>query len=409
MKPALSAVLLRSQDDLRLVGLAAHGSQQAFAVLSQRYRNELLAHARRLVAADRAEDVVQQGLLSAWAALRRGADVHDARAWLHQIVRHEAFRVLHTVPEHAELVDSLPGSAGAGEEAELRLDARDALAALAALPEQQRRALQLTALDGRSGREAAATLGLREGALRQLVHRARATVRAGVGVLVPVPLVNWAATVADSPATAVPAGAGIAVAVGKLCTALAVTAVVVGGGVKVLSGAHSDRDAALAHGGQPGAARVVLRRSLAHSPSLTASAGHRIGEPAATTRATPTALVLPRSPAHPAVMDSLAVHSPPEGEKEAVPVVDDSVAAPPIVSADNGPTANDRNASTGDTASTDGSASGDSAPPVGAPSASIPVTVSSNSGDSSQGDASGSSQGDGGAAPQPSASASSDQ
>ena len=42
----------------------------------------------------RAEDVVQQALLAAWAALRRGDDVRDLRPWLHRIVHNTALNAL---------------------------------------------------------------------------------------------------------------------------------------------------------------------------------------------------------------------------------------------------------------------------------------------------------------------------
>jgi hypothetical protein len=67
----LSGVVLRSQSDERLVALARAGHDQAFVAIAQRYRRELIAHARRLVPADRSEDIVQQAMLNAWSALRR--------------------------------------------------------------------------------------------------------------------------------------------------------------------------------------------------------------------------------------------------------------------------------------------------------------------------------------------------
>ena len=73
MRPLLSRVVLRSQSDERLVTLAREGHDQAFVALAERYRRELLAHARSIVAGDRGEDAVQQAMLSAWSALRGGA------------------------------------------------------------------------------------------------------------------------------------------------------------------------------------------------------------------------------------------------------------------------------------------------------------------------------------------------
>ena len=92
MSPRLSDLLLRSQSDERLVGLARAGHDRAFATIVERYRPELLAMARRLVSDGRAEDVLQQALLSAFAALRAGAEVRHVRGWLYQIVRNAAVK-----------------------------------------------------------------------------------------------------------------------------------------------------------------------------------------------------------------------------------------------------------------------------------------------------------------------------
>jgi hypothetical protein len=50
-----------------------------------------------------------------------------------------------------------------------------------------------TALEGRSHDEVADALGLTHGAVRGLIYRARATLRAAAAALTPSPLVHWAA------------------------------------------------------------------------------------------------------------------------------------------------------------------------------------------------------------------------
>src|SRR4051812_11524803 len=61
--------LLRLQTDERLVALAQSGHDQAFAAIVERYRDELLRYADRLVGSSRAEDVLQQALLNAHLAM----------------------------------------------------------------------------------------------------------------------------------------------------------------------------------------------------------------------------------------------------------------------------------------------------------------------------------------------------
>ena len=62
--------------------------------LVRRHRAALLGHALRLLPDVSAEDALQQGLLQAWTALQRGAEVHVPRAWLHRVVHNAAVDVL---------------------------------------------------------------------------------------------------------------------------------------------------------------------------------------------------------------------------------------------------------------------------------------------------------------------------
>jgi hypothetical protein len=72
------------------------------------------------------------------------------------------------------------------------LDAREALAQLAALPALQREVMLGSALEGRSHEELAADLGLSGGSVRGLIYRARSTLRAAAAALIPSPVVDWA-------------------------------------------------------------------------------------------------------------------------------------------------------------------------------------------------------------------------
>ncbi len=185
------AVLLRTQSDERLVALARAGHERAFEVIVQRYRGLLLRSARRYLSDARAEDAVQQAFLAAWSALQRGDEVRDLRPWLYRIVHNTALNALRASGyDDAELPDGLAVSV---DEVERREDARDALSGLAALPVRQREALLRVAVEGRPQGEVARELGVSEGAVRQLVHRARLTLRAAATAVVPLPLASWAA------------------------------------------------------------------------------------------------------------------------------------------------------------------------------------------------------------------------
>lgn len=225
LRPLLSGVLLRSQTDERLAALAGAGNQPAFNVIYERYRRELSAHARQIVRPDRADDVVQHAMLAVWDALLAGTEISDLRAWLHRVTHNAA---LDTISRRGYDDADIPGSSIAAsrtdELAEGRLGAASALAALAALPESQRRALTLTALEGRSGHDAAVEMGISESAMRQLVYRARSSVRSAVTAITPVPLIDWLVSAGAAPAT--PAAISLGAAGGAAATLTKVLAVV---------------------------------------------------------------------------------------------------------------------------------------------------------------------------------------
>ena len=65
---------------------------------------------------------------------------------------------------------------------------RQTLAGLAALPRAPARGAAAIAVEGRSQDEVAEELGLSQGAVRQLVHRARTQLRAAATAITPFPL-----------------------------------------------------------------------------------------------------------------------------------------------------------------------------------------------------------------------------
>ena len=190
-------VLLRTQSDARLVALARAGHDRAFEAIVERYRRPLLRACRRILPEARAEDALQLALMAAWTALRRGDEVSDLRPWLYKVVRNTALNQLRVAGyDFDELVDTLAAADDPGDEIERRALVRQTLAAVAALPERQRDALLRTAIEGRGQDEVARDLGLTDTALRQLVHRARVSVRAGATAVVPLPLAAWLAAAA---------------------------------------------------------------------------------------------------------------------------------------------------------------------------------------------------------------------
>jgi RNA polymerase sigma factor (sigma-70 family) len=217
--PLLSTAILRTQSDRRLVALAQAGHEVAFTAIVERYRSQLRRYCARLVPESRADDALQQAFLLAWRALQEGRPVRELRPWLYAIVHNAAVSQLRSgVFDYVELLDTLEGAHGTDADVERRSVMRQTLAAVAALPERQRDALLAVALQGRPQAEVAVAMGLTDNGLRQLLFRARTTVRGAATALTPIPALVWllrgaagAGAVAGG-ASAVPAGTALVVA-----------------------------------------------------------------------------------------------------------------------------------------------------------------------------------------------------
>ncbi len=227
--------LLKADTDEHLVRLVQSGDEAAFAAIVRRYEAELQSQARRLTSDGRGEDAVQQAFLNAFAALHNGADVQHLRGWLHQILRHAVIRG--RVPVDASLEDIAICGEPLEETVQRRATARAALTELRALPDRQRDALLRTAVLGHPRAQVARTMGLSEGAVRQLVHRARLRVRQAATAFVPFPLLRFFGVARSgvdcAPDAAIGAGTaasgglvlkvGALLASGALATGIAVT------------------------------------------------------------------------------------------------------------------------------------------------------------------------------------------
>ena len=176
------AAVLGTQSDDRLVDLVRDGNDPAFEAIVHRYRRPLLRYCRRYLSPARADDAVQQTFVSAVAAIRAGDARIDLRPWLYRIAHNASVNVLRQagaahdrIGEHLDGVETPPQALERGE----RL--RSVVAAVRELPDRQRDAIVLQALEGRSYEEIATELGVTGGAVRQLLNRARRTLRRDPG------------------------------------------------------------------------------------------------------------------------------------------------------------------------------------------------------------------------------------
>ena len=230
--------VLSTQSDERLVDLVRAGSDPAFEAIVERYRRALMRYVSRLLPPERAEDVVQQSFVKAYEAMHRDGAELNLRPWLYRIAHNAAVNALRDrALGHAELDERFDGVERPDQAFERIVGLRALVVAVQALPERQRDAILLRELEGRSYEEIGSALGVTDGAVRQLLNRARNTLRAAAAAVVPGPLVARVAG-ADS---AEPVAARVAELVGvgggalamKVCATAVVTGAVVGGAAVV--------------------------------------------------------------------------------------------------------------------------------------------------------------------------------
>lgn len=169
-------------DDVRLMLAFAAGDEAAFAALFERWSRPLLRYLERLVRdAATAEELVQEAFVRVHRARRSYRPDARFSTWLYKIATHLAWNELrrprrrspHESLEEPAAVLAMHG-APVDELVHARRVSAEVEVALAALPDRQRAALWLAAVEGQSYAEVAAALSTSEKAVKALVHRARA-------------------------------------------------------------------------------------------------------------------------------------------------------------------------------------------------------------------------------------------
>jgi RNA polymerase sigma factor (sigma-70 family) len=230
--------VLSTQSDERLVDLVRAGSDPAFEAIVERYRRALMRYVSRLLPPERAEDVVQQSFVKAYEAMHRNSAELNLKPWLYRIAHNGALNALRDrSAAHAELSDTIDGVERPDQAFERSVGLRELVVAVQALPERQRSAILLREMEGRSYEEIATALGVTDGAVRQLLNRARNTLRAAAASVIPMPLVERvASSESTDPVTARVAelvGLGGGALAMKVCATALVTGAVVGGAAVV--------------------------------------------------------------------------------------------------------------------------------------------------------------------------------
>ena len=175
---ALGAPLLRFRSDEQLVSLFRSGSEEAFRVIHDRYRQRMFAYTRQMLtgSAVDAEDAVQEIFVRAYSGLRASDRELALRAWLYRIAHNRCIDELRRPQSVA--TEAIPATVpNAGGDPVVRLEQRDALKRLIAdvqrLPDQQRSALLMRELAGMTYADVAGALGVSVPAVKSLLVRAR--------------------------------------------------------------------------------------------------------------------------------------------------------------------------------------------------------------------------------------------
>jgi RNA polymerase sigma factor (sigma-70 family) len=174
---SVTAPLLRLRSDEQLVALFRAGSDVAFSVIHDRYRQRLFAYARQMLGGSRqdAEDALQDVFLRAYSSLRGSDRPVSLRAWLYRVAHNRCIDHLRKPdPPAIDLFEmSRKPLHDPIAESERREDLRRLIEDVRRLPEQQRSALLMREMDGMSYAELGEALGVSLQAVKSLLVRAR--------------------------------------------------------------------------------------------------------------------------------------------------------------------------------------------------------------------------------------------
>ena len=148
------------------------------------YLPEMRAFAHSLARnPERADDLVQEALLKAWANIEQFQPGTEMRAWLFTILRNTFYSERRKSAREIEDVDGALTAALSERPAhDGRLAMRDFAVAFAKLTDEQREALVLVGASGFSYEEAAEMCGVAAGTIKSRVNRGRARLKGFLGL-----------------------------------------------------------------------------------------------------------------------------------------------------------------------------------------------------------------------------------
>ena len=161
-----------SPSDETLIAALAGRDLSALAALYDRYGRIAYALAYRILGEpEAAEDVVHDGFISVWrGATSYRSERGNVRGWLLSIVHHRAVDVLRRKttfrPAPLEIAEQRPADDDTAEEATRNVEHATVRAALEALPQAQRRTIELAYFGGYTHVELAQIMGVPLGTVK---------------------------------------------------------------------------------------------------------------------------------------------------------------------------------------------------------------------------------------------------
>ena len=168
--------------DLALVEAARSGDEEAFASIARGYADRLFVVAHRILRdVGRAEDAVQQTLVTAWRELPALRDTERFEAWIHRILVNACYAEAKRASKWSANVVVLPVDGPASRDTTQEVVIRDALdRGFRRLPTEQRAAFVLYHYLGWSVAEIAENLGVPAQTIKSRIRYATSTLRAAL-------------------------------------------------------------------------------------------------------------------------------------------------------------------------------------------------------------------------------------
>jgi RNA polymerase sigma-70 factor (ECF subfamily) len=168
--------------DRALVEAARSGDEEAFASIARGSADRLFSVAHRILRdVGRAEDAVQQTLVTAWRDLPRLREAERFDAWIHRILVHACYAEARRASKWTANVVALSIAEPSTPDATVEVATRDALErGFRRLPPEQRAVFVLHHYVGWPLGAIAESLGVPLGTVKSRLHYATSTLRAAL-------------------------------------------------------------------------------------------------------------------------------------------------------------------------------------------------------------------------------------